>query len=138
MTWRLRLKAKVERRKAEGKQCYPARAPGRFLTLGPLSDAEQRSPARRFRSRMGEPRGRLLKRRQPAPDVHARELGVRELLDRRAGRAAQGTKIRDRPSHQVCPGFRRRAGAPFFFGDFSFWASKKKVTGTGAAPRGFA
>ena len=31
--------------------------------------------------------------------------------------------------------FRRRAGAPFFFGDFLLWASKKKVTGTGAAPR---
>ena len=30
-----------ESRKAEGKRCYPARAPGRILTLGPLSDAEQ-------------------------------------------------------------------------------------------------
>jgi hypothetical protein len=43
---------------------------------------------------MGEPRRRLLKRRQSAPDVFAKEMTVRELLDRRAGRAAQGYRYK--------------------------------------------
>ena len=60
--------------------------------------------------------------------MFARENMVRELLDRRAGRAAQGYR------YELARWW-RRAGAPFFFGDLSFWASKKKVTGTGAAPR---
>ena len=76
---------------------------------------------------MGEPRKCLLKRRQSAPDVFTREKMVRELLDRRAGRAAQGY-------HYELARWWRRAGAPFFFGDFSFWASKKKVTGTRGRP----
>jgi hypothetical protein len=77
----------------------------------------------------------LLKRRQSAPDVFAKEMTVRELLDRRAGRAAQGT---ENPGQTQTSGLSRfsaaRRGA-LFFGDLSFWASKKKVTGAGAAPR---
>jgi len=41
---------------------------------------------------MGELRWSLLKIGQPAPYVLARVMMVRELLDRRAGRAAQGTE----------------------------------------------
>jgi len=41
---------------------------------------------------MGELWWRLLMLGQPAPYMLAREMTVRELLDRRAGRAAQGTE----------------------------------------------
>ena len=76
---------------------------------------------------MGEPRWRLLKLGPPAPYLLPREMMVRELLDRRTGRAAQG-------HHYELARWWRRAGAPFFFGDFSFWASKKKVTGARGRP----
>jgi hypothetical protein len=68
---------------------------------------------------MGEPRICLLKRRQSAPDVFAKEMTVRELLDRRAGRAAQGYRYE-------LARWRRRAGAPFFFGYFLLGRARRK------------
>ena len=77
---------------------------------------------------MGEPHGRLLKRRHPPPDWSAKTQTVRELLDRRAGQAAQG-------HHNELREVWRRAGAPFFFGDFLLWRAKRKSPVPGAAPR---
>ena len=73
---------------------------------------------------MGEPRKCLLKRRQSAPDVFTREKMVRELLDRRAGRAAQGY-------HYELARWWRRAGEPLSL--VTFFGGAKKVT---RSPRG--
>ena len=67
---------------------------------------------------MGEPRKCLLKRKQSAPDVFAKEMLVRELLGRRAGRAAQGT---ENPGQTQTSGLSRLSAArrgALFFGDF--------------------